>query len=87
MTKPTIVLPLLMPENRIVQDRLMRRLLVVMTTADKEDAGTDDKIVLRIVNSDGLLAVNVFFPDTSQRDLERAQANLTTCPSTFHSAK
>ena len=51
-----------------------------MTTADKEDAGTDDKIELRIVNSDGLLAVNHVFPDTSQSDLERAQANLYYVP-------
>ena len=59
---------------------VIRRLLVVMTTADKEDAGTDDKIQLRIVNSDGLLAVNHIFPDTSQSDQERAQANLYYVP-------
>lgn len=63
-----------------VANTVITRLLVVMTTADKEDAGTDDKIELRIVNSDGLLAVNHVFPDTSQSDLERAQANLYYVP-------
>jgi hypothetical protein len=54
---------------------VIKQLLMIVTTADIEDAGTDDQIQLQIVNSDGLLPVNHFFPDTWQDDLERAQAN------------
>src|SRR5687768_7389966 len=52
-------------------DTVIRRLLVVMTTADADDAGTDDNIELRIATRDGSQVVNHIFPDTSQDDLER----------------
>ncbi|SOD41847.1 hypothetical protein [Nitrosovibrio sp. Nv4] len=61
-------------------DTVIRRLLVVMTTADADDAGTDDDIQIRIATRDGSQVVNHIFPDTSQDDLERAQANLYYVP-------
>lgn len=59
---------------------VIRRLLMVMTTADVEDAGTDDDIEFQITTIDGRLVVDHVFPDTSQNDLERAQANFYYVP-------
>ncbi len=53
---------------------------MVMITADEDDAGTDDDIELQITTIDGRLVVNHVFPDTSQDDLERAQANFYYVP-------
>jgi hypothetical protein len=61
-------------------DTIIRRLLMVMITADEDDAGTDDDIELQITTIDGRLVVNHVFPDTSQDDLERAQANFYYAP-------
>jgi hypothetical protein len=58
----------------------LQRLILLLVTADKENAGTDDKIELQIVTSTGRLVVNHIFPDTSQDDLERGQANLYIVP-------
>jgi hypothetical protein len=62
---------------------VIRRLLMVLTTADEDDAGTDDKIELQISTSDGHLVVNHVFTDTSQDDLERGQANLYYVPASI----
>ena len=59
---------------------VIRRLLMLVTTADVDDAGTDDDIALQITTIDGRLVVDHVFPDTSQADLERAQANLYYVP-------
>jgi hypothetical protein len=59
---------------------VIRRLLMLMTTADADNAGTDDDIQLQITTSDGRLVVDHVFPDTSQDDLEQAQANLYYVP-------
>jgi hypothetical protein len=58
----------------------LQRLILLLVTADKEDAGTNDKIELQIVTSAGRLVVNHIFRDTPQDDLERAQANLYIVP-------
>ncbi|SDZ88046.1 hypothetical protein [Nitrosospira multiformis] len=57
------------------QTVVIRRLLILLTTADVDNAGTDDDIALRITTADGRVAVDHVFPDTSQDDLEQAQAN------------
>ena len=59
---------------------VIRRLLMLVMTADVDDAGTDDDIALQITTIDGRLVVDHVFPDTSQADLERAQANLYYVP-------
>jgi hypothetical protein len=51
------------------------RLILILTTADQNDAGTDDTITLRITDTLGQVLVNQTFTDTPQDDLERAQAN------------
>ena len=58
----------------------LQRLILLLVTADQEDAGTDDKIELQIVTRDGRVVVNHVFGDTAQDDLERAQANLYIVP-------
>jgi hypothetical protein len=63
-----------------VATTVIRRLLLLVTTADVDDAGTDDDIALQITTTDGRLVVDHVFPDTSQADLERAQANLYYVP-------
>lgn len=57
----------------------INRLLLMMTTADQDNAGTNDKINLRITTSGGLRVVD-FIPDTPQDDQERGQANLYFVP-------
>lgn len=52
-----------------------RRLILLLTTADRNNAGTDDTITLKITNTLGDVVVDHTFTDTPQRDLERAQAN------------
>jgi hypothetical protein len=61
-------------------DTQIRRLLMLMTTADEDDAGTDDKIEIRITTSAGTLVVAHEIPDTSQDDQEKAQANFYFVP-------
>jgi hypothetical protein len=58
----------------------LQRLILLLVTADQEDAGTNDKIELQIVTRDGRVVVNHVFGDTAQDDLERAQANLYIVP-------
>jgi hypothetical protein len=59
---------------------IIRRLLVLMTTADVVDAGTDDKINLTITRPGGIQVVDFTFPDTPQPDQETSQANLYLVP-------
>lgn len=54
---------------------VLSRLWVAMRTQDEADAGTDDSIVL-IINENGVDKLHHTFPDTSQDDQERGQANL-----------
>lgn len=54
---------------------VLSRLWVSMRTQDREDAGTDSPIVL-IINEGGVDKLHHTFPDTSQDDQERGQANL-----------
>lgn len=58
----------------------IRRLLLIMTTADMDDAGTNDRIRLQVTTIAGRVVVDHVFPDTSQDDLERAQANFYFAP-------
>ena len=51
------------------------RLWIVMLTRNSENAGTDSRITL-VINTGGIERLNHTFPDTSQDDQERAQANL-----------
>jgi hypothetical protein len=52
------------------------RLILLLTTADEDDAGTDDTITLKITDTlDGRVLVDQTITDTVQDDLERAQAN------------
>jgi hypothetical protein len=53
----------------------VRRLILLLTTADRVDADTDDTITLTITDKFGQVPVNHTFTDTFQDDLERAQAN------------
>lgn len=55
-------------------DVLIRRLLVLMTTRDQEDAGTDSKVALVTNMASGQVTYTI--PDTSQDDQERGDANL-----------
>ena len=57
----------------------INRLLLMMTTADSEDSGTNDRISLRITTSGGLRVVD-FIPDTPQDEQERGQANFYFVP-------
>jgi hypothetical protein len=51
------------------------RLILLLTTADQDNAGTDDPITLTITDTLGRVVVDQTFTDTSQPDLEQAQAN------------
>jgi hypothetical protein len=53
----------------------INRLLLMMTTANSDDAGTNDKINLTITTTGGEV-VDFDIPDTPQDDQERGQANL-----------
>jgi hypothetical protein len=63
----------------------IRRMILLLSTADEDDAGTDNPIRLQIVTKDGRLVVDRIFKDTVQDDLEQAQANFYYVPveSTF----
>ena len=58
----------------------IRRMILLLSTADEEDAGTDNPIRLQIVTKDGRLVVDRIFQDTVQDDLEQGQANFYYVP-------
>lgn len=58
----------------------IRALLVGMITADKDDAGTDDLLHLRITTMGGVTAVDQDLKDTSQSDQEQGEANIYFIP-------
>jgi hypothetical protein len=60
--------------------RVINRLLVMMTTASSDDAGTDNGITLRVTTSGGTEVVDFDFPETPQEEQERGQANLYLVP-------
>jgi hypothetical protein len=60
--------------------RTINRLLVMMTTANSDDAGTDSTVTLRVTTSGGTEVVDFDFPDTPQEDQETGQANLYLAP-------
>jgi hypothetical protein len=51
------------------------RLILIVTTADQDNAETDNTITLKITDKFGIVHVDHTFTDTFQDDLERAQAN------------
>ena len=51
------------------------RLILLLTTADQDNAETDNTITLKITDTLGQVLCNQTFTDTFQDDLERAQAN------------
>lgn len=51
------------------------RLILLLTTADQDNAGTDDTITLKITDISGRVLVDQTFTDTAQAGLEQAQAN------------
>ena len=53
----------------------LSKIWIAMLTRDRRDAGTDSSINL-VINSGGIERLNHTFPDTTQDDQERAQANL-----------
>jgi hypothetical protein len=57
----------------------INRVLLMMTTANSDDAGTNDKINLTITTT-GEEVVDFDIPDTPQDDQERGQANLYFVP-------
>lgn len=59
---------------------LIRSLLVAMVTADEDDAGTDDRIRLRITTADGRVVLDQVIRDTEQDDQEQGQANIYFIP-------
>jgi hypothetical protein len=58
----------------------INRLLILMTTANHKDAGTDSNLTLKIINSGGTAVVDFDIPDTPQDEQERGQANLYFSP-------
>jgi hypothetical protein len=60
-------------------DTVIHRLLLLVRTADKDDAGTDSLIQLRVTIS-GQLHVSEVITDTPQKDLERGVANWYELP-------
>jgi hypothetical protein len=52
----------------------IRRLLMLMLTADGDDTGTNSPVALRITNREGSI-LDFEIPDTSQEDQESGQAN------------
>jgi hypothetical protein len=58
----------------------INRLLLMMTTANSDDAGTNDKINLTVTTSTGGEVVDFDIPDTPQDDQEKGQANLYFVP-------
>ncbi len=61
------------------QDRQINRLLMMMTTADVSDAGTNSGIELQI-STGGAVVVDFDIPNTPQEEQERAQANFYYVP-------
>jgi hypothetical protein len=55
-------------------------MLLLLSTADEDDAGTDDLINLKITTIDGRVVVDHDFKDTTQDDLEQGQANFYFVP-------
>ena len=51
------------------------RLILLLTTADEDDAGTDDTITLKITDTFGRVVVEETIADTFQNDLEQGEAN------------
>lgn len=60
-------------------DSRINRLVMLMTTRNVSDAGTDSKIELQIT-SNGSVIVNYEIPDTPQWEQEKAQANFYLIP-------
>jgi len=60
-------------------DMPMRRLLMLMTTANRADGGTNSGIELQVF-SNGALVVDFDVPDTPQDEQERGQANFYFVP-------
>jgi hypothetical protein len=60
-------------------DMPIRRLLMLMTTANRADAGTNSGIELQVF-SDGALVVDFDVPDTPHEEQERGQANFYFVP-------
>jgi hypothetical protein len=58
----------------------INRLLMLMTTADQEDAGTESGVELQITNAAGSVIVDFEIPNSPQDDQERAQANFYFVP-------
>jgi hypothetical protein len=58
----------------------INRLLMLMTTADEEDAGTESDVKLQITNAAGSVIVDFTVPNTPQEEQERAQANFYFVP-------
>ncbi len=58
----------------------INRLLMLMTTSNEGDAGTDSPVVLRITTDRGALVVDFEIPDTPQDEQETGQANLYFVP-------
>ncbi len=58
----------------------IKRLLILMTTADAPNASTDDPVELQITGVGGSLVVDFNIPDTPQYEQERAQANFYFVP-------
>src|SRR3990172_352260 len=61
-------------------DAQINSLVLLMLTADEDDAGTDDEIQLQITTIDGRLVLDHTITDTPQDDQERAQANMYFVP-------
>ena len=56
-------------------DTLIHRLLLLVRTADEDDAGTDSPLLLRVNNENGQLLASEPVTDTPQDDLERGVSN------------
>jgi hypothetical protein len=70
--------PMSFPLHRVYRggDPEIRRLLILVKTADRDDAETSDDITLRMVTRAGALVVDYRLPNTPQIDRGRDGANM-----------
>ncbi len=78
-TEGPVSLPLRLV-NKGSDSMRINRLLLMMTTANSANAGTDSRVELQISSNSGNLLVDFDIPDTPQSDQEKGQANFYFIP-------
>jgi len=72
----------LRPVGRLGRTQRINRLLMLMTTRDSKDSGTEHQIELEVTTGAGNLAVKFTVRGTDQEDQKRGQANFYFVPVT-----